>query len=204
MRYHCVCPAKIHGLECETDLRPCNPNPCEHGTSSFQTDLKPGCSSVNFNRFFSNLFSGRCAGESKDDTHCVCDQHWEGNLCGIMKDYCSQVECLNGGRCRKTLGNWSCECMEEFYYGERCEITRTKMIILSVVSKSFAFVAILAVASLFIFVIVMDFLKYVCGIDPARQELMDIRRKRWNEKRRFQVQRFIYYDGENQKNSSTA
>jgi hypothetical protein len=46
--------------------------------------------------------------------------------------------------------------------------------------------------SVAIFIIIMDILKYCFGIDPVREELEQIRRKKQARKRKPVIQRFIY------------
>ena len=92
--------------------------------------------------------------------------------------------------------NYTCECLGEYYSGRHCEIASTKLIVLQYVSKSFAYVAIIALVSVAAFVIIMDILKYGFGIDPTKHDLERIQRdkakKRALAKRRPVIQRFTY------------
>jgi hypothetical protein len=76
---------------------------------------------------------------------------------------------MNNGVCRPSFHNFTCDCLGESYY---CEITVTKTVIYQVVSKSFAYIAIIA----------MDILKYYFGIDPTHKHLILIRRIKRAEK----------------------
>jgi hypothetical protein len=61
------------------------------------------------------------------------------------------------------------------------------------VSKSFAYIAIIAMITVAMFIFIMDILKYCFGIDPTREDLERIRRKKQLKKRKPPViLRFIY------------
>jgi len=92
--------------------------------------------------------------------------------------------------------NYTCECLGNSYTGRHCEIIATQTAIYKTISKSFAYVAIIAMASVAVFVIIMDIMKYGFGIDVAYQELKRIRRKIPVEKesQKSDIVRFIYVD----------
>jgi hypothetical protein len=75
--------------------------------------------------------------------------------------------------------------------GRHCEFTATKIVIYKIVSKSFAYVAIIAMIRVVMF-IVMDILKYCFGIDPVHEERQRIRQKKQVNKRKPVIQRFVY------------
>ena len=85
-----------------------------------------------------------------------------------------------------------CECLKGSYSGRFCEIPTRRLSVLRIASKSIGYVAIIALCSVALFVIVMDLLKYVVGIDPAKEELEAIERAKREKKRRPVVQKFIY------------
>ena len=60
------------------------------------------------------------------------------------------------------------------------------------VSKSFAYVAVIALVCVVAFVITMDILKYCFGIDPVKEERERIRREKRMKNRRPVIQRFTY------------
>lgn len=66
------------------------------------------------------------------------------------------------------------------YLSTICEHTADHIVLKKMVSKSFAYIAILAICGVALFVIVMDLLKYCFGIDPVAKE----RGKRSKKKRR--------------------
>lgn len=98
--------------------------------------------------------------------NCTCTFGWEGSHCQTKVNYCEHIRCLNNGVCRPLFRNYTCECLAGSYYGLHCEITTTRIIIYQIVSKSFAYIAIIAMTSVSTFIIVMDILKYYFGIDP--------------------------------------
>jgi hypothetical protein len=87
--------------------------------------------------------------------------------------------------------NYTCDCLGG-YSGRHCEITATKIKIYKFVSKSFAYVAIIVLISVAMFIVIMDILKYCFGIDPVHEERQRIRRKKQAKKRKPVIQRFVY------------
>ena len=110
-----------------------------------------------------------------------------------MIHLCDSQPCLNRGVCRPLLLNYTCKCLAGSYSGRHCEIVAWNITILNIVSKSVAYVAIIAIVSVAIFVVVMDILKYCFGIDPVEEERERMRREKWAKKRKRPViQRFTY------------
>ena len=118
-------------------------------------------------------------------SQCNCNPGREGHHCEHMTNYCHNISCNDHGICRPRLNNYSCECFGDSYYGEHCEKTAMKIIILKTVSKSFAYIAILAMVVVGMFVVIMDILKYCFGIDPVEEERQIIRREKQKKKRRL-------------------
>ena len=88
--------------------------------------------------------------------------------------------------------NYTCECLGDSYSGRHCEIIATRIVVYKIVSKSFAYIAIIAMSTVIMFVIIMDILKYCFGIDPVREELEQIQREKRARKRKPIIQRFVY------------
>lgn len=141
--------------------------------------------------FSSGITLGICNGTSDGKFNCTCAPGWEGRHCERMTNYCYNITCENKGVCRPSLGKFSCECLDG-YSGQYCGTTATRLVIIKAVSKSFAFVAILAMASVVTFVIVMDILKYCFGIDLVEEERERMRREKRAKKRRLVIQRFAH------------
>jgi hypothetical protein len=109
-----------------------------------------------------------------------------------MINLCESSPCLNKGVCHPLVGNYICNCLSGSYSGRHCEIPAKRIIILNIVSKSIAYVTIIAMVSVAVFVVVMDILKYCFGIDPVEGERERIRREKRAKKRKPVIQRFIY------------
>lgn len=136
---------------------------------------------------------GNCTEVTNDTFRCTCAFGWAGIRCETMINYCDNVTCQNRGVCRPLLGSYKCECLGESFSGEHCENTATHIVVRQVVSKSFAFIAILALVIVVGFIVVMDILKYGFGIDPTRDELERIRRqKRMKRAKPPEIVRYTY------------
>ncbi len=114
---------------------------------------------------------------------------------------------MNQGVCQPLLLNYTCLCLGNSYFGRYCENTANKILVLQRLSKSFAFIAIIAMISVVIFVVTMDVLKYFFGIDPVgptRKELELAKRRKRKPKRKkkaVRIIRFIYVHAPPQKSS---
>ncbi len=124
--------------------------------------------------------------------NCTCAPGWEGKNCERKINYCYNQLCNNNGVCRSLLLNYSCDCFGDSYSGRDCEITANRIIILKIVSKSLAYIAIIGMTTVATFVIIMDILKYCFGIDPVHEERERIRREKRAKKRKPVIQRFVY------------
>jgi len=117
----------------------------------------------------------------------------EGIHCEIKENLCLNVTCQNQGVCRSLNQSYECLCLgDNYYYGRHCEIKTKRLIISTIVSKSFAYIAILVMVITAMFIVIMDILKYCFGIDPTRKDLERIRRKKRAKKRNPVIQRFVY------------
>jgi len=161
--YICVCSPHFTGIHCESDQRICKKYQC-------------------FNH-------GSCT----ETFNCQCDDGWQGEHCHLKVNYCENVICQNDGICESLVKNYTCHCLGDHYYGRHCENTTTRIRIYKIVSKSFAYVAIIALASVAMFILIMDILKYCFGIDPVEGERRRLRREIHVRKRKRPViQRFVY------------
>ncbi|CAF4027943.1 unnamed protein product, partial [Rotaria sordida] len=164
--YNCSCLPGFNGTHCEFDYRPCKPHTC--------------------------LYHGICNETSNSTFNCICNEGWQGINCESMINFCDNVTCWNKGVCRSLLSNYQCKCLGDSYYGRRCEFTSLRIKIYKIVSKSFAYVAIIAISSVAMFVIIMDILKYCFGIDPTCEDLERYRREKRAKKRKPVIQQIIY------------
>ncbi|CAF1129874.1 unnamed protein product [Adineta steineri] len=156
--YICLCPFGFNGINCELDNQLCKPHIC--------------------------LNHGECNETSNTTFDCLCDNGWEDRHCESMTNYCSNITCENSAICRPLLLNYTCECLSNNYYGRHCEFSTTKIILYKIISKSFAYIAIIAMTIVAMFVVIMDILTYCFGIDLTREERERFRRekrgRRWN------------------------
>lgn len=139
---------------------------------------------------------GTCNETSNSDFECFCQTGWTGRYCERMIDHCVTNPCLNNGVCRSLLRNYSCECLGSSYSGRHCEIISQTITTYRSISMSFSLIALISLALVAIFVIVMDVLKYVFGIDPVKKERQTLRsqqRKRLLKRKHHPVAiRFVY------------
>jgi hypothetical protein len=150
------------------------------------------------------LFVGICNETSNTTFLCLCTPGWEGTHCEIQINYCEIITCQNKGLCRPLFMNYTCECLGDSYFGRHCEIIAPKILMYKIFSKSSASIAIIAMASVVMFVIIMDALKYFFHIDLIRAELERIRREKQLKKKKHQpiIIRYIYVNAQTVRSSS--
>ncbi|CAF4289609.1 unnamed protein product [Rotaria sp. Silwood2] len=164
--YYCQCQSDYEGYNCQYDNRVCMESTCWHNGT---------CISVN-----STVVSSTYGKNFK----CECIQGYDGVYCELSVDLCGNITCENEGICQTVELVWKCLCVNsKFYYGDFCQFKTSTLVIKEILSKSFASIAIGAIATTCAFVIVMDVLKYVFHIDPVETE-RDNYRKRREEQRR--------------------
>ncbi|CAF0715551.1 unnamed protein product [Adineta steineri] len=156
--YNCSCPSGFVGTQCQIDNRPCKSNTCWN--------------------------NGICNETSTTTFHCSCATGWEGINCETKIDYCHDIVCQNNGICRSSYLNYTCECLGDNYSGRYCEITSNKAATHQRVSKSIGFIAIIAMISTAMFIIIMDILKYCFGVDPISKKRKDTRKQKQSKKRK--------------------
>ena len=137
---------------------------------------------------------GACSA-SNESFLCSCTSGWRNDHCQTRVDYCLNVTCENQGVCRPSLGNYSCECLGSSFSGRHCEITSTDTKIRQVVARTFAYVAIISIATVMMFVITLDVMKYCFGIDVTYAEMKRIQVKKIKRKPAPRTMvRFLYVD----------
>jgi hypothetical protein len=139
-------------------------------------------------------FLGTCLNISNSDYLCVCAEGWTGIQCEAMVNYCQNVTCKNNGVCRPLFRAYKCECLGTSYSGGHCEITASSLTIRQIVAKSFGYIAIIFIISVFVFVGTLDVLKYIFHIDPAGGYRKRKEHKKPRKKRQQSIiaLRFIY------------
>ena len=133
---------------------------------------------------------GICQDLNNGSIVCHCAAGWQGEHCQTQIDHCTNVTCENRAICRSLPYDYLCECLNDNYSGRFCEIKTQRLVTRQVISRSWAYVAILIMLMEALFIIILDVLKYGFGIDPIRKKI---------EKRRPKVSsrapiyfRFIY------------
>ncbi|CAF1163194.1 unnamed protein product [Rotaria sordida] len=125
--------------------------------------------------------NGTVSLNNKTTFKCICKPGYNGPQCELISDMCINIKCENKGVCISSHLSWRCHCLDSsLYSGKYCEKISTSLIIKQILSKSFASVAIVAIIAVFLFVIIMDILKYVFKIDPVDRErrLMKLKQKK--------------------------
>lgn len=182
LSYSCSCSSESSDIDCEPNHQLCNKNPC----------FNQGIHSHLLKHFRLFSFIGICNATANSTSPCICPDGWEGIYCEKMIDFCWNITCQNRGVCRPLLRNFTCECLGDSYSGQYCEVTSKKIVIYQAISTSTASVAIIFMAGVITFIVVMDILKYCFGIDPVREEREAIRREKREKKRKPVIERFVY------------
>lgn len=91
---------------------------------------------------------------------CACPSGFRGEHCEENINDCSGITCSSRGICQDAINNYTCICFDGFY-GDLCQETKTETMLLQVVSKSFAVVAILLIASIAGLVVASDVHTYL-------------------------------------------
>ncbi|CAF4286982.1 unnamed protein product [Adineta steineri] len=68
--------------------------------------------------------------------------------------------------------------MSDVFWGRHCQNVAQSLVVHQFVSKTFGYIAIIAISVVAGFVVMMDILKYGFGIDPVRKERDFLRRRR--------------------------
>jgi hypothetical protein len=116
---------------------------------------------------------------------CDCKDGYDGIHCELLENLCWNITCENNALCVPSFLSWSCVCLSSMYSGTYCQDKSAALVVREVLSKSFAFIAITAITAVFVFVIIMDVLKYGFKIDPVDRE----RRLMILEQRKIQLQK---------------
>ena len=111
--------------------------------------------------------NGQCIQTSNQTFTCQCVFGWQGIRCETKINYCSNVTCFNQGVCQPLFLNYSCLCLGAGYSGRYCEIAPGRITALKLFSKSMAYIVIIAIVLLALFMMTLDVLKYCFGIDPT-------------------------------------
>lgn len=114
----------------------------------------------------------------------MCFVGWQGVRCELQQNPCQNVTCANMGVCRATFENYTCECLAGSYSGRHCETSSDRLARLKIVARSLAYVAIIAMITVIMFVLIMDILKYWFGIDATKVETEEIEKELERQRKR--------------------
>jgi hypothetical protein len=119
-------------------------------------------------------------------------------------NYCENITCLNNGVCHPSLLNYTCQCVDESYSGRYCEIISNQVVVRQTVSKSFAYIAIIAMAGVVMFFVTLDVFKYFFGIDPIVKEFRRRKQKiKTKKKKPSVIIRYTYVNTPSTQSSET-
>ena len=186
--YSCYCVSGTDGNQCQLDHRVCKSDTCwNNGKNSIFVQQSYKCLSSFM------LILGSCFELSSTVFLCRCAPGWEGVYCEKGINRCANITCHNNGVCRSSLLDYRCYCLTTAFSGRYCENKATDLVVKEATSKTLAYVAILAISSVVLFVIVLDLLKYGFKIDPVRYKPKRIHKKRAHlQSKPSVVQRFTY------------
>ena len=140
--------------------------------------------SYSYDKATTRVSSGVCQEVFNTTFLCSCSEGWQGDHCQRLVDRCGNVTCENRGVCRSSTLGYRCECVGDGYSGQHCEITSSRTVTLHIISQSWAYIAIIAMAAVVLFIVTMDVLTYGFGIDPMHDEVRRRRQKtRLNNKK---------------------
>ena len=74
--------------------------------------------------------------------------------------------------------NYTCLCLGISYVGRYCETKQNALVVLQKVTKSFASVAIVFIVCICLFVIALDILRFIFGINSTPADLKRLLRRR--------------------------
>ena len=183
--YLCQCMTDIHGQQCELDDRPCKSDTCwNNGKWHRRTrSTYPDSSLI-----------GICV-PSGQSFNCSCASSWQGEQCQTRVNLCRNVTCKNEGVCSTVSNDYRCECLGTSFSGRHCEVTSRDTLLRQLAAKTFAYIVIIALLMVALFVLTMDVMTYVFGIDVAPVEANERRRRRTHARRTPPVMvRLIYVD----------
>ena len=121
-------------------------------------------------------YLGWCERIDKTLYRCECSPGWTDVHCDRWINHCENITCLNGALCRSTPFDYQCLCLTSSYSGRHCEQIETTLRVRQMLSKSFAYIVIIAFVLVFAFILALDILKYGFGIDPTKDEKENLRK----------------------------
>ena len=144
-----------------------------------------------------HLVLGKCQTLANGTHICQCAPGWKGFACEKRIDYCANVTCENRGVCRSRLSSYECLCLGTSYSGRHCEIVSKKTAVLRSVASAMTYIMALIVGGFIAFIVIMDILKYVFGIDPVKVErkVKETRKRPHRRPHYSRAIRYVYVNG---------
>ena len=183
----CICPAGINGALCDLDDRPCQTHTCwNNGECAF--------SSSSLKCRYPFLLEARAM--SQEIRHSPVDVRWSGRETSVRGKW--TIARMSPVRTRVFADRWwaiiHANALVIVIRVVRCEITSRRTFLYQVAAKSLAYIGILSLTIVAVFIVTMDLLKYGFGIDPVREEREQLREQKARRRRRHVpvIQRFVY------------
>ena len=182
--YFCSCLNGFTGSQCQFD----SSKICLNNGNTTPLSL-----SQSFIFSVSYLHVGTCEKLMNGTYTCQCAVGWEGSACEKRLNYCANVTCENQGVCRSRTSTYECLCLGESYSGRHCETVSKETVILRTVASSISFTLISIISGCALFIVMMDVLKYVFGVDVAKVEEKDRRpRRRHRRPKHLHIIHYVY------------
>lgn len=124
INWYCNCGTGFTGKMCQSDIDECSESaPCNyfqkcvnlHG--SYRCDV--GCDMNAGNNPCQN--GGICEQAHSGNYSCKCGLNFEGKNCETKKNFCKNIKCQNGSICVDHPDSYECQCVNNFYGGNKCE-----------------------------------------------------------------------------------
>ena len=88
--------------------------------------------------------------------------------------------------------NFTCECTSTDYSGRYCESVSSALGTKQKLTRSFGYIVIIVILSFMLFIVTLDVLKYVFGIDPVGDDYRRMQAKKRLAKRRRVMVHHVY------------
>jgi hypothetical protein len=162
--FSCSCQSSYTGSWCQVDTNPCSQSPClNNGTCIVTTN----------------------SNSSSYSYYCECASWlYTGGNCQTTIDLCElrNETCSNNGYCSVSTSNNStqCNCYSSFS-GDHCEITSKELQAVKALVSSASIIAIISIVVVYVYVITMDVLKYLCNRNKTKKSELNKKRKKFRD-----------------------
>jgi hypothetical protein len=58
---------------------------------------------------------------------CLCDVGYQDERCQSLVNFCTNTTCYNHGVCYPQYLNYTCQCLNDIYYGRHCELIKKEV-----------------------------------------------------------------------------